>query len=237
VIFALRHPALLLGLLLGFVLGVALRAEVQRMVSRPGGLFGRRRLAPVGGRGGRPKLGWAGYIDPFGAVAAVLGGAGWGPRPAPRFGTSSDWLLLVAALLVHGLLAVIGFAAFVALGGHMVDLNPNFVGMHVSDVLRGQGIVEFFRLNAVQLIALGFAVENVACGLLALVPLPPLELGVALWSRLPKSPGARRIAYHVLEEHWGVGIVLLLILLPIGGLAPPLLAVIDAVGDAIFRAF
>jgi len=41
----------------------------------------------------------------------------------------------------------------------------------------------------------------------------------------------------VLEEHWGVGIVLLLILLPIGGLAPPLLAVIDAVGDAIFRAF
>lgn len=226
-IFALRHPVLLLGLILGFVVGVALRAELQRRLARPGGPFGRRLNAVGGGR--RPPVGWAGYLDPYGAVAAALGGVGWGSRPAGRFGTSADWLLVVAALVVHGLLAVLGFAAFVGVGGHLSDLHF----ANVSDIVRGN----VGSGPAAQLVAVGFAVENLGCGLLALVPIPPLELGVALWARLPRSAGARRLAYHVLEEQWGVAVILLLLLLPIGGIAPPLLAVLDAIGGAIFGQF
>jgi hypothetical protein len=227
VIFALRHPVLLLGLILGFLVGVALRAEVQRRLARPGRVFGRR-LNAVGG-GHRPRVGWAGYLDPYGTVAAALGGVGWGPRPAARTGTSADWLLVVAALVVHGLLAALGFAAFVGVGGHLSDLHF----ANVSDIVRGN----VGTGAAAQLITAGFAVENMGCGLLALVPIPPLELGVALWARIPRSPGARRVAYHVLEEQWGVAVVLLLLLLPIGGIAPPLLAVIDAAGGAVFGRF
>jgi hypothetical protein len=78
---------------------------------------------------------------------------------------------------------------------------------------------------------------NLACGLLALLPIPPLELGVLLWSRLPRSPGARRLAYHLLEEQWGVAVVLLFLLLPLAGQQPLLLELINDVSRAIFRQF
>ena len=41
-------------------------------------------------------------------------------------------------------------------------------------------------------IALGFALVNLACGVLALIPIPPLEMGVIVWSRIPRTPGPRR---------------------------------------------
>ena len=49
------------------------------------------------------------------------------------------------------------------------------------------------------------------------------------------NPGARRIAYHLLEEAWGVAALLVLLLLPLGGNRPVLLAVLDAVGDPLLR--
>lgn len=230
-IFALRHPAVLLGLALGFVLGVSLRAGVQRWLARGGS--GRRRgsLRPVGGSGRRlsPRAGWAAYLDPYGAVGAVLAGAGWGVRPEPRRrGRGSDVMMLVAALAVHAALAAVGFAAFRAAGGPLYALGS----VSVTDVLHGT-----FDVGTVgESVALGFAMVNLACGLLALVPIPPLEMGVVLWSRLPRSPGARRMAYRVLEEQWGVAVVLLLLLLPLAGQQPVLLAVINAVSDPILNA-
>jgi hypothetical protein len=124
-------------------------------------------------------------------------------------------------------LAAAGLAAYAAAGG------PHVLGHGVlaSDVLHGSYALGTTGAQ----VAVGFGVENLACGLLALVPIPPLELGIVLWSRLPRSPGARRIAYRLLEEAWGVVAVLVLLLLPLAGQRPPLLALIDVVADPLLR--
>ena len=70
-IFALRHPAVLLGLLIGFLVGIALRVAVQRGLASGFSLRRRGRLRPVGaGRGfPRPAAGWASYLDPYPLLA------------------------------------------------------------------------------------------------------------------------------------------------------------------------
>jgi hypothetical protein len=233
VIFALRHPAVLLGLLIGFLVGMALRSAVQRSLAS-GSPRRRGRLRPVGmgRRSGfpRPAAGWAAYLDPYGTVAAALAGVGWGPRqPVRQRGRGSDVAMLLAALVVHGVLAVAGFAAFNAAGG---DFRV-FSVVDASTILHGSGT--FGRTG--QDVAAGFGMINLACGLLALLPIPPLELGVILWSRLPRSPGARRFAYHLLEEQWGVAVCLLFLLLPLAGQQPLLLVLINDASTAIFKQF
>jgi len=226
VIYALRQPTILLGLLVGFLVGIPLRAALQRALSRPGGLRRRGRLSAVGRS--RTPLGWPGYLDPYGSVAALISGVGWGPRVEARRTPATDTLMLVAALAVHAALAAVGLALYTAAGGTL----PGLHGLDVSSVLHGSVDAG----SAARNFTIGFAMVNLGCAVLALVPIPPLELGVILWSRLPRSPGARRMAYHVLEEQWGVAIVLLLLLLPLAGQPPALLAVIDALGGAVLNA-
>ena len=232
-LYALRHPAILLGLLIGFVLGVVVRAALQQRMGqqRIGSRRGRLRLAS-GGRAGLNQP-WTSYLDPYGAVAAVVAGVGWGARP-PQQGTrrQQDLRALAIALVVHGVLAVAGFAAYRAFASHegLAGL-PLGDAISASDVLHGSIGLPGFGLQ----VSLGFAVENLACGLLALVPIPPLELGVILWSRLPRTPGARRFAYHLLEEAWGVAVILVGLLLPLAGQRPPLLALIDIIAAPLLR--
>jgi hypothetical protein len=228
VLYALRHPAILLGLLIGFVVGVVVSAALQqRVVSRRG----RGRLSRVGASGSRQP--WTSYLDPYGAVAAVVAGVGWGAR-APQRGVRGrqDLRALAIAVAVHAVLAGAGFAAYRALADRAglggLGLGD---GVAASDVLHGS-----FGLPGIGVqVALGFAVENLACGLLALVPIPPLELGVVLWSRLPRTAGARRFAYHLLEEAWGVVVILVGLLLPLAGQQPALLALIDIAAAPLLR--
>ena len=232
-LYALRHPAILLGLLAGFLVGVVIRAALQQRVGTGSGGIrrGRGRLKQVGAV--RPRQPWTSYLDPYGAVAAVVAGVGWGARPPARGSRGpQDVRALVIALAVHGVLAVAGFAVYRALA-HQAGLGSIGLGegISASDVLHGS-----FGLPGVGVqVALGFAVENLACGLLALVPIPPLELGVVLWSRLPRTAGARRFAYHLLEEAWGVAVILVGLLLPLAGQRPPLLALIDIVAAPLLR--
>jgi hypothetical protein len=231
VIYALGHPSILLGLLAGFLIGVPARAALQRVVTRPGGLRRRGRLSAVGHR--RTRLGWPGYLDPFGAVAVLLSGVGWGPRVEARRTPMTDVLMLLVALAVHGALTALGLAAFALADGALSGVGL----IDVSSVLHGDGIVALVTAGgAARNVALGFAMVNLACGILTLVPIPPLELGVILWSRLPRSPQTRRIAYHVLEEQWGVAVLLVLLLLPLAGHPPALLAVVNAIGRPILEA-
>ena len=225
-LYALRHPAVLLGLVIGFVVGVVIRAILQQRVTS-GRRLGRSKLGVAGAR--RPARGpWTSYLDPYGAVAAVVSGVGWGARIAPRSTRGARaFAPLLVALAVHGVFAVVGFAAYRAASG------PSVLGYGVtaSNVLHGS-----FALGSTGAqIAVGFAMVNLACGLLALLPIPPLELGVLLWSRLPRTAGARRFAYHLLEEAWGVVIVLVGLLLPLAGQPPLFLALIDTVADPILR--
>lgn len=181
--------------------------------------------------GWTPAAGWAAYFDPYGAVAAVISGVGWGPRPQlRRSGKATDLWLLLAALLVHAVLAAAGLAAYSAAGGH---ISLDFGYGDLSTVLHGSGTSGKFAID----VSAGFAAINIGCGLLALWPIPPLELGVLLWSRLPRGAGARRLAYHLLEEAWGVAATLLFLLLPLAGQQPLLLVLINDASQAIFKHF
>lgn len=219
-LYALRQPATLLGILLGFAVGSYLRATLQHVVT--GGL-----------RSARQRTNPHYWLDPYGFVGALIGGFGWSPRPElSRFKSRQVWTVLVVALGVHAVLAAAGLAAFIAAGGS----RNVFPAVDSISVLHGTAYVPFLASGVLQKAALGFGVENLCCGLLVLVPIPPLELGVALWSTLPKAASARQMAYRVLEEQWGVLIILVLMILPLAGQFPLLLQLIGGFSNDIIRA-
>jgi hypothetical protein len=217
VLFALGQPATLLGLLAAFLLGSFLQTVGQRLV-----VGGRRSLQGV-----KHAARW---LDPYSAVAAVLGGAGWAPRQElDRRRPSLPLLLTVVSVAIEVLLAAVGAVGFRWAGGPTKLLT--FIS--TVDVIHGHQLIV---TSFVQRFALGFAVESLACALLALVPIPPLPLGVWLWSVLPRSDGPRRLAYRLLEEQWGILAILVLLLIPLAGQQPALLALIAAVADPIMHA-
>jgi hypothetical protein len=219
-LYALRQPATLLGIVLGFAVGCYLRATLQHAVT--GGL-----------RSARQRTNAHLWLDPYGVVAALIGGAGWSPRPElSRFKRRQVWTVLAVALLVHAALAAAGLVAFLAVGGS----HEAFAYVDSISVLHGTAYVQFLATDFSQKVALGFGIENLACGLLVLVPIPPLELGVALWSTLPKSASARQMAYRVLDEQWGVLIVLVLLVVPLAGEFPLLLKLVGSMSDRIVNA-
>lgn len=216
-LFALRQPATLLGLVLGFAAGCFLRVVIQHLC------IGGRRAA-------RAVVAPRSWIDPYGTLAALLSGIGWSPRPVLTHGKPRQvWTMVVVAVGVHAVLAAAGLAAYVAAGGPRAAF-PFFSSI---SILHGSQVI---ATTVGQRVALAFGVVNLGCGLLALVPVPPLELGVALWSTLPKSPGSRRLAYRALEEQWGVVLLLVLLLIPLAGEQPALLQLVGGVADRILHA-
>jgi hypothetical protein len=217
VLFALGQPATLLGLLAAFLLGSFLQTAGQRLM-----IGGRRSLHGVK----QAQL----WLDPYSAVAAVLGGAGWAPRQdLDRRRPGLPLLLTVVSVVIEVVLAAVGAVGFRLAGGPTKLLT--FIS--TVDVIHGHQLIV---TSFVQRFALGFAVESLACAVLALVPIPPLPLGVWLWSVLPHSDGPRRLAYRLLEEQWGILVILVLLLIPLAGQQPALLALIAAVADPIMHA-
>ena len=219
-LFALRQPATLLGLALGYVAGlVALTAVVRRF----------ERAARGPGAWWQPQT----WLDPYAAVGALLAGTGWAPRPSVRrgFGSSENrrlWIVAGLSVLVPGVLAAAGIAGYLASEGR--GLLPFF---GTTSVLHGSQVVAG---STVQRIALGFGTENLAMALLSVVPIPPLATGVAVWSTLPRNAGSRRFAYHLLEEQWGIVVLLVLLIVPLAGEQPALLQLVASVADRIVHA-
>ncbi|HEX3706244.1 MAG TPA: hypothetical protein VHV76_06395 [Mycobacteriales bacterium] len=219
-LFALRQPATLLGLVLGYAVGmVALSAAVRRF----------ERAA----RGPAPWWHSQTWLDPYGAVGALLAGTGWAPRPEIRRGFGSSerrrlWTVAALSVLVPGLLAVVGIGSYIAWAGH--ELLPFF---GTTSVLHGSQVI---TTSTGQRVALGFGTENLAMALLSIVPIPPLATGVAAWSTFPRSPGTRRFAAHLLEEQWGIAVLLVLLIVPLAGEQPALLSLVGSVADRIVHA-
>jgi hypothetical protein len=157
---------------------------------------------------------------------------GWAPRQElDRRRPNLPLLLTVVCVAVEAVLAAVGFAAYLGASGATQGLGLTFAS--TVDVIHGNQLIAGSFL---QRFALGFGVESLACGLLCLVPIPPLPLGVWLWSVLPRADGARRIAYRLLEEQWGILVLLVLLLIPLAGQQPLLLALVGAVANPILGA-
>lgn len=217
-LYALRQPLALLALVLGFGLGVTVRGLAQAALARDR-RTGRRTVDPRR------------HLDPFGAVAAAIAGVGWGaPREAPpglRRGRGRQAAVLLAgpvALLLAGSLLLAGY---LAAGGARFGLAV----APLSSYLRG-GVVPASAGHTLLLLA---GMELLAMGVLALVPLPPLDGGRLLFLLGPRSLGWQRAQYQLDERNIGLAIVLALLLLPLAGGVPLLLFIVDTVLDPLLR--
>ena len=190
-LFALGHPLALLGLVLGFFVGIVAVGAAQ---SRSAGV-----KASADHRGG----GLARYVDPFGAIAAALGGVGWAaPIEMGRFRTGPARRRLIRTLLLapltHLALAAVGCLALAGLGW-LVPLRY----VNTSLALHGAYGAPF-----VQLTVLGFVVANLTMALLHVIPLPPMAAGRILFLLAPQTAAWQRAAYQLEDNNWGVGILI-----------------------------
>ena len=222
-LYALRTPSALLALITSFLVGVLVQgvstAVAARSLKVPGA---------VGPGRTRPDL--RRHLDPFGTIAAALAGAGWAlpaERPGRRRGTPRYAAVVLAGPLANLVLAALALAGFVAAGGGRALLGAVSVVSVLHGSERASGVLPM------ALLALGVA--NLAMGILALVPLPPLPGGRLLFAFGPRSHGWQRAEHFLDDQHWGVGILLALLLIPLAGQGPLLLALIDDLAQPLLR--
>lgn len=215
-LWALGQPAAAAGLAVGFVLALGLRAAAQRLLGRA---LGVRFVGPVLAR---PRA----DVDPVGAVAAVLGGTGWGcAARADLVGrTRAAWVIVAgpAVAVLAGQVALAAFAAAYPAQRQTILLNQP------SDILRGV----IAPTPAAQLL-LSAAAGLLCFGLLALLPLPPLDgsrLARLLFTDAPPEPSP------VVDRLGGV-LLLVLVAVPAVGGVPLALAALDIVGTPLLRAW
>jgi Zn-dependent protease len=219
VLYALGQPVAFAALVVAFLLGLFLRAVAIRLAGRGFGLTDRREpITP------RPRE----DIDPFGAVAAAIGGMGWGKAisvdEVPRFkGRFRAAAVFAAGPLTCIVVAQMIFAVYVLAypDNLLLYLNP-------SDVLLG------VDLPAGQQVLLSLAVGLLTFGLLALIPMPPLD-GFGILYNLLRRPGPSMQWMRLWFEEKNVGVVVLLALclFPFG--APFLMYVLDFLGVLFLR--
>jgi Zn-dependent protease len=211
VLYALRYPLSFAVLVVTFFAALAIRGYAQRLVSR------RRQPAWVrANTRGRRTASWLKpFLDPYGCVAAALGGVGWGAPvditdPRDRRGRRVAQLLvgpLVLAGIGVGLLAA--FRAWSHIHRQPFGLLDV---VHGSAWATSSSLHYLLPFGQVALFLAG--VEFLAMGILALVPIPPLDGGKLLFALTPRRGGWQRARYRLDDENWGV-LILLVIGLPV----------------------
>ena len=231
-LYALRQPLNFLALLVGFVAAILARGVVQAWLARALGA----RDFELRARS-RPDLRRHG--DAFGAVAALLGGTGWGSA-APVEGLLGRYVYgrargrpaaTAAAVLAAGPLTA-GVVGLVALLGYRVAGGP--VGLlrvwTPYDTLHG----DLPKLDLGPRLLFLVGVAALAVAIIALVPVPPLDGGRLLFALAPTTHGWQRVR-HYAEQNWGVGLLLVLLIIPLGGRGPVLLALVDGLGEPLMH--
>jgi Zn-dependent protease len=221
VLFALGQPAAFAGLLIAFLLALAVRAVAIRLTARVTGLTPRREsLTP------RPRE----DVDPFGAVAAALGGTGWGrvievdelPRHRGRGRAAAVLAAGALSAIVASQIAFAGYAALFPATGALELYRP-------SDVLRGA-----VDATVLAQFLLSLAAGLLCFGLLALIPIPPMDGFGLLWTAF-RRPGPALLWMRLWfgEKNIGVAVLLLFLLFPSG--YPLVHVLLDAVGTPLLR--
>jgi len=215
VLYALGDPVSFLLLLAATVVALTLHGWVSALVTAR---TGDRSL----GREGRLRPDPRRQIDPFGAIAALVGGAGWSARVRTpdrrrRGALLASCLAGAVVLLVVGAAALLAFSLLgrVAVGGGSAQLLRS----GVSGLPLGQ-----------RALLLGGLV-HLSDAVLSLVPLLPLAGGRLLFALAPRTRGWQQAEYQLGERNIGVAILLALSLL-----APALLfTVLGAFVDPLAR--
>lgn len=193
-LFALGTPVAFAALVCSFLLGLVLRAVAIRITARRLGFAHR-------GESITPRL--REDIDPFGAVAAALGGMGWGKALSvdeiPRHrGRGRAAMVFLAGPLTNIIVGEILIGAYaLTYGGDLLS----FLGP--ADVLLG------INLPVGQTILLSLGVGLLSFGLLAIIPIPPLDGFGVLYNAL-RRPGNGIQWMRLWFEEKNIGVVILL---------------------------
>lgn len=203
-IFYVGQPIVLLGMALGLVVAVFVHNLAQtiagRMLADPVVRMSRRTLID-------PKR----EFDPFGIIAMVIGGLGWG-RPVPlseprtRGGRKGRFIAALAsgpiADIVVGLACVAGYAALTSGAPIFAPRGGGRIPVHSNAGYAVLGLV---------------GIMCVAAGCLHVIPLPPLDASRLMWVLAPPTPGWQRARYNLEEQNYGLGALVLLSLPLFGG--------------------
>jgi Zn-dependent protease len=225
VLYSLGHPVAFASLVVSFLLGLVLRAIAVRLSARTLGLADRSESI-------MPRL--REDVDPFGAVAAAIGGMGWGKALSvddiPRWRGRGRAVIVFAS----GPLTCIVIAQFFLAASAFTYPDDGFfqVGNPSSILLASYGP----GVGYGEQVLLSLGVGLLTFGLLALIPIPPLDGFGILYSALPR-PGASMQWMRLWFEQKNIGAVVLLALclFPFG--APFLVDILDILGVLFVRAW
>jgi hypothetical protein len=219
VLFALGEPVAFVALVVAFLLGLALRAVAMRFTARVVGLGDGRPSARFSPRRD---------IDPFGAVAAAIGGMGWGrqlsvdevPHWRGRGRAAAVFAAGPVACILAGELIIAGFA--------LVHPTIELAGQLPGTILRG------FSMPVAEQVALSLGTGLLAFGLLALIPIPPLDGFGILWFAMRK-PGPSMAWLRLWFEDKNIGALILLVCAFFPTSYPVLMWIIDFLGVLFLR--
>ncbi len=216
-LWALLQPAVLAGLITAFALGLLLRRSVHYLCAAPWRI---RSAGYVDRALFNPRR----DIDPYGVVASLVCGIGWGASIylQNRRQRHALWLAPMVVLLCSQLV----FVLYRACGLSQMTLRL----VIPSDVIRGIPAPAFTQY------VLTLGVGLLAFGLLCLVPLPPLD-GWALLKQWAQHRGSGLVrATHWLQDmHLGVVILLVASLFSIFDGLPLLLYLLDILATPILH--
>ncbi len=193
----LQQPVVLLSVTVSLFVAVLVHGVVQAYAA---GWLGDRQ--PFAFR--RGTLDPRRHFEPFGVVAMLIAGIGWGravPLTEPRFRAARGRYVLAV---------VSGAAANLLLGLVFVVL------FRVVTPVDNTG-VDFVEASLLNVLISALAFVNVAVGVLTLVPLPPLDGSRLLWLWAPRTPGWQKARYYLEEQNVGLLLCVVLILPVFGG--------------------
>jgi hypothetical protein len=213
VLYALRYPLSFVVLVVAFVLGLWARGLAQRWVS------GQRRPAWARKAVRRRSLMWLKpYVDPYGCVSAAIGGPGWGtPIDVSNFVRKPGGRVVAQLVVGPVVLCALGVAALSAFHQwSRFDLSGSgeLLAAYRGDIFVAHPSHVHYTINFGQVALFLAGVEWLTMGILAIMPLPPLDGGKLLFALAPRTLGWQRAHYRLDEENWGA-LILLILALPI----------------------
>jgi Zn-dependent protease len=223
-IYSLGQPVYFAGLVIGFVLGCVAHVATQRfLILRFGGPALRWMLPPT--------VGARRYFDPFGAVAAALGGVGWGtPLEAASYRRTQRWRaigLMLTGPLANFVIAVVALLLLVKTASGTAITTPS-----AGDVLRGH--LDVSAAGPTLLAAI--AVINLWMAILSLVPLPPLEGARIMFLLAPRTLNWQKAEYYLVDRNIGVAVLVIGLILTLGARPAPIAYLVATIADPIFQA-
>jgi hypothetical protein len=202
-LFVLNKPALLVGIIAALYIGVVVGSAATVLVAK---LLG----DPMGQRQGRLSLNPVRHVQIYSAVSMVLGGYGWAEQvPLNDRWRARRWHVTAAVLARPIAYAALSLAALA--GAKAVSVALYAVGDdRIPKAVAGSSSESFPAELLLQM-----AVVFAALCVISLIPVPPTDLGRAIFTFGGQSYGWQKARYQLEERNIGVVIVLALLLLPV----------------------